>query len=80
MSIIFVAFPDWSASNDPEALELNFSQGLHSFVHVVKLLQTWLIETKFCQPRFHVDQIDIPRYSGQYRGNDLPWPRRFALS
>ena len=42
--MIIVAFLDQGPGNDQEALGLTFH--LHSFMHVVKLLQTWLIKTE----------------------------------
>ena len=46
-SIIVVACPDRGAGNDPEALGLACPpKALHSLMQVVKLLQTWLIETE----------------------------------
>ena len=44
---IVVACPDEGEGADPEALGLAFHhQGPHSLMHVVKLLQIWLIETE----------------------------------
>ena len=46
-SIIVVACSDQGAGNDPEGLRLAFHQQGSTFImHIVKLLQTWLIETK----------------------------------
>ena len=45
-TIKVAAFQEWGAGNDPEALELAFQKGLHTLMHISKLLQTWLIETQ----------------------------------
>ena len=42
--IIVVTCPDEGALNDPEALGLVFHQGPTVIMHVVKLLQTWLVK------------------------------------
>ena len=46
--MIVIACPDQGAGTDPEALGLAFHhQGpTFIFMHTVKLLQTWLIETE----------------------------------
>ena len=42
-----VACPDWGSGNDPEALGLAFNDQDPTFImHIVKLLQTWLIKTE----------------------------------
>ena len=43
------AYPDRGAGNDPEPLGFSShftTKALHSLMHLVKLLQTWLIETE----------------------------------
>ena len=46
-SIIVVACADRGARNNPEVLLVAFhAKALHLLMHFVKLLKTWLIETK----------------------------------
>ena len=52
-----VVCPDWSAGNDPKALELNFPKALHSIMHIVNLLHIWLIETEDYQGKLLSIQV-----------------------
>ena len=88
-TVIVIACPDQGAGTDPEALGLAFHhQGLtFIFVHIVKLLRTWLIETETASRSEKLSfYIDTPIENlGAWRllhkitelcGLSLPWLKR----